>query len=134
MKGMLTAGIIWLNVWSCMAQRQIEDLDRGLLAIRTGSGVYLSWRVLGREYLNAAYNVYRESTLLNAEPLTGASNYTDPGGTTGVGYSVAAVIDGVEQEKSAPVTAWSQNYRSIPINTPPGGTTPAAAAGTPCCP
>jgi len=122
--GLLAAGIVWFGALTCQAQRQIEDLDRGLLAVKTAGGVYLSWRVLGQEYLNTSYNVYRASTLLNAEPLTGASNFTDAGGTTGVEYSVAAVIDGVEQEKSAPVTAWAQNYRNIPLQRPAGGTTP----------
>jgi fibronectin-binding autotransporter adhesin len=122
--GLLLWGLIMTNVWTGYTQRQIENINRGLLAVKVSNGVYLSWRVLGHEYTNAGYNLYRESTKLNAEPITGASCFLDKDGTTGIGYSVAAVIDGIEQEKSAPVNAWGSNLRKIPIQRPAGGTTP----------
>ena len=39
------------------AQRMMEKLDRGLVAVQTTNGVYLSWRVLGEEYYGVTYNV-----------------------------------------------------------------------------
>jgi hypothetical protein len=42
--------------------RQAEKLDRGLVAVKVSSGVYLSWRILGTEFSNAGYNIYRGST------------------------------------------------------------------------
>ena len=41
------------------AVRQMEHLDRGLVAIKVTSGVYLSWRLLGTEPLNTGFNIYR---------------------------------------------------------------------------
>jgi rhamnogalacturonan endolyase len=122
--------MIWMNPFTCRAQRQIENIDRGLLAVKVSHGVYLSWRVLGEEYPDAGYNLYRESGRLNAEPITGATCYLDNSGDTGIGYAVAAVIDGVEQAKSDPVTAWGSNFREIPIQRPPGGTTPDGVSYT----
>lgn len=122
--GLLMVMIAWISAMTCQAQREIEQLDRGLLAVKVSNGVYLSWRVLGDEYLNVGYNLYRESSKLNAEPISGASCFLDTGGTMDIGYSVAAVINGIEQEKSVPVTAWGSNSRLIPLQRPGGGTTP----------
>ena len=123
-RGFMVVWIIAASVWICQAQRQIETLDRGVLAVKAGNGVYLSWRVLWHEYPDAAYNVYRGAEKLNPVPLTGPTCYTDTEGTAGSAYSVAAVINGIEQEKSAPVNAWGTSFRSIPLNRPAGGTSP----------
>jgi len=86
--------------FSLYGQRYMENLDRGLIAMRTGTNsVLISWRIPGDEYTqNATYNLYRESTLI-ASNLS-VSNYVD---VTNVdySYSVAAVIGGTEQVLSA---------------------------------
>ena len=107
-----------------IAQRQMEQLDRGVLAIKVGTTVHVSWRVLGNEYFDVNYNVYRNSTKLNNEPITGASYYIDSAGTVDSLYSVSALKNGVEQALSAPVTVWSTNYKDIPLQIPAGVTTP----------
>ncbi|MBN2166997.1 MAG: RICIN domain-containing protein [Marinilabiliaceae bacterium] len=112
------------------AQKKMENLNRGVLAVRTGSNsVLISWRILGTEFDNASYNVYRGTTLLNSSPITGASCYTD---ATAIdySYSVAAVINGVEQKLSDAVSVWSTFYKSIPITAPSGGTTPDGVSYT----
>jgi len=128
--GLLVICTLCLNLMPAKAQRQIEDIDRGLLAIKKGDGVYLSWRVLGHEYLGTAYNLYRGTSLLNTEPITGATCFFDAEGSTGVEYSVAAVVDGIEQAKSVPDTAWWNNYKNIPIQPPAGGTSPDGVSYT----
>ncbi|WP_370477689.1 rhamnogalacturonan lyase family protein [Tamlana flava] len=117
---------------SMMAQRQMENLDRGVLAIKTGpSNVLVSWRILGTEFENASYNVYRGGTKLNPTPITGASNYMDNSSFLPTfTYSVAAVIDGVEQERSEAVGSWDDIYKKIPLTAPTGGTTPDNVAYT----
>ncbi|MFI1745018.1 T9SS type A sorting domain-containing protein [Thalassobellus sediminis] len=108
-----------------IAQRQMEDLDRGVLPIRISSNtVLVSWRILGTEFTNASYNVYRGSTKLNSTPITGASNFADNTAFFPGSYSVAAVIDGEEQSLSVPVEPWDKIYKKIPISAPTGGTTP----------
>ena len=48
--------------YSCYAQRVVDKLDRGLVAMKVSKGVFLSWRVLGEEYYDVQYNVYRDGT------------------------------------------------------------------------
>ena len=79
------------------AQRMMENLDRGLIAVKKDNGVYLGWRLLGQEWYDVNYNVYRDGTRLNDEPLT-TSNFFDANGTTTSTYTVRAVVRGVEQE------------------------------------
>lgn len=105
-------------------RRQMENLDRGVVAVKVSNGVFVSWRMLGHEPSNVAYNLYRGSTKVNSAPLTGATNYLDPAGTTSSTYSVGAIINGVEYAASPPVSVWGSNYLQIPLQVPAGGTTP----------
>lgn len=91
------------------AQRTTDKLDRGLVAVPSGSGSFVSWRIFGEEYYDTEYNLYRDGTRVNSEPLK-VSNYTDANGRAGSKYQVAAVVRGVEQEKCAEVTRLGQQY------------------------
>src|ERR1051325_6790365 len=58
------------------AQKQMERLNRGVVAVRTStSQVYIGWRLFGNDPSGIGFNVYRNSTLLNASPITGSTNY-----------------------------------------------------------
>lgn len=98
--------------------RQMERLDRGVVAIKVNGGVFVSWRILGTEFSGVAYNIYRDSTKVNSSPLSGASNYLDPEGTTRSTYSVCAVVNGAEQARSSSVSVWSNNYLQVPLQLP----------------
>ena len=91
------------------AQRTTDKLDRGLVAVPSGSGSFVSWRIFGEEYYDTEYNLYRDGQKVNSTPLK-VSNYTDAGGRAGAKYQVAAVVRGVEQEKCAEVTRLGQQY------------------------
>ena len=115
---------------AAQAQRRLEKLDRGVVAVRTSaSAVYVGWRVFGTDAATTAFNVYRGATRLNATPVTGATNLTDNVATNET-YTVRPVLNGVEQAASAPVGVWGQQYLSIPIQAPAGGTTPSGEAYT----
>ncbi len=94
--------------------RQMENLDRGLVAINNGNGVFVSWRWLGSESNTVTYNLYRNGEKVNAYPLN-VTNYTDTLGNNDCKYQVAAVVDGVEQEKCAEVSVWSNGYYEIQL-------------------
>lgn len=96
------------------AQRMTDKLDRGLVALPGSGGTFVSWRIMGEEYYDVEYNLYRDGVKLNETPLK-VSNYTDAGGTGSSKYQVAAVVRGVEQEKSAAVTRWNNGYLDIPM-------------------
>jgi hypothetical protein len=95
------------------AQRFMDKLDRGLVAVKTTSGVYCSWRILGEEYYGVKYNLYRDGVKVNDQPLD-VSNYTDAAGTTSSTYTVKAVVDGQEEEASKSVSVLQNNYVEIP--------------------
>ena len=106
------------------AQRFMENLDRGLVAVETGSNkVFISWRLLGTDPDHIAFNIYRGEAKLNASPVTGATNFTD-GEATGQPYAIKAVINGKEQAASAPIVAWKGQYLKVPLQQPQGGSTP----------
>lgn len=96
------------------AQRMTDKLDRGLVALPGDGGTFVSWRIMGEEYYDVEYNLYRDGVKLNETPLK-VSNYTDAKGTASSKYQVAAVVRGVEQEKCAAVTRWNSGYLDIPM-------------------
>ena len=106
---MALAAMMSVNVW---AQRATDKLDRGLVAIKTNSGVFCSWRILGEEYYDVKYNIYRDGSKLNDEPIS-VSNFTDKSGAAGSTYTVSAVVRGKEQPQSKSVSVWAQNYMEI---------------------
>jgi rhamnogalacturonan endolyase len=110
--------------------RQMEDLDRGLVAIKVDNGVYVGWRLLGTEAQNTGFNVYRNGTKLNSTPITGSTNYLDSSGSTGSTYQVRAVVNGQEQAASGTASVWGTNYLSVPLQIPSGGTTPDGVSYT----
>lgn len=110
--------------------RQMEFLDRGVVAVKTGNGVFVSWRLLGTEGSNVAFNVYRDGVKVNASPITGSTNLQDTGGTNNSKYTVRAVVGGTEQAASAAASVWGSNYMTVPLQIPAGGTTPDGVAYT----
>ena len=76
-KKIIICGILLLAITvTANAQRMMENLNRGLVAVKTTGGVYLSWRLLGQEWYDVTYNVYRNGVRVNNKPLV-TSNYQD---------------------------------------------------------
>lgn len=101
--------------------RQMEKLDRGLIAIKTDGGVYLSWRlfdsednIFGSADKNVSFNVYRDGKKISE--VATKTNYVDS--TVGTNYSVAPVINGVEGDKCDAVTVNENSYFDIPLSKP----------------
>jgi len=101
----------------------MEKLDRGLVAVKSGSGYFLSWRLFGTDPQDATFgfNVYRGTTKLNSAVITNSTNYQDTAGGTGT-YTVKAVTNSVEGETSAPAIVIDAGYLNIGITPPPNGT------------
>ena len=93
------------------AQRVTDKLDRGLVAVKTTNGVFVSWRIQSNEYYDVTYNLYRNGSLIAENLIT--SNYTDATGTASNTYTVEAVKRGVKQPVSAAVTPWGNSYLEI---------------------
>ncbi|MEH7415672.1 hypothetical protein V7266_10360 [Neobacillus drentensis] len=108
-----------------VVQRQMEKLNRGLVAVKVENGVYVGWRMLGTDPEGVAFNVYRDGQKVNKEPITSSTNFLDNNGTKDSKYDVRAVFNGNEEPiAEASATVWGQNYYDLPIQKPEGGTTP----------
>ena len=109
------------------SQMQVERLDRGLIAVRTGQNYYISWRLLANEPYTTGFNVYRGTTRLNATPVTGATIYTDINAPENSTYTVRAVVNAQEQSESRPariirnVQGSNAGYFDIPVQRPSTG-------------
>jgi len=113
MKRFLTGIVMFASLVSVWAQRECTDqLNRGLVAVKTSGGVFCSWRIQADEYYGVTYNLYRDGAKVNDAPLS-TSNFLDASGKTSSSYSVRAVVNGVEQEASSAADVWSSFYKEI---------------------
>jgi rhamnogalacturonan endolyase len=117
---------------SATSARQMERLGRGVVAVRMpGDSVFISWRMLGTEPDDIAFNVYRQSGTgkpikINKKPIVDCTNCIDADVNfkTDNSYSVEPLLNGKKQGKSTAFTLKAespvQQYSSIPVNTPEG--------------
>ena len=126
---------LWLILpISLFAQREMESLDRGVVAIHMpGDSVFVSWRLLGNDPDDISFNIYRKigaSTpiKLNQNPITGATIFTDKAVnfTAQNEWFVKPVLNGKEQLESTSFALQSgsvaQPYLSVPLKTQRGYT------------
>jgi rhamnogalacturonan endolyase len=102
----------------------MEKLDRGLIAVKSGSGYYLSWRLFGTDPQDNSFgfNVYKGATKLNGSVITNATCYQDNSTGTGT-YTVKPVTGGIEGAASENAIAIDNgSYINIPLS-PPGNNT-----------
>ena len=111
-------------------QRSMEYLDRGVYAIESDNGVFVSWRLLVTEYgEDISFDVYRNGQKVNTEAITDRTNFMDASGKAGDVYTVAKIQGGMMYE-SEEVKATAENYKSIPVQKPaPQPTKDGALAG-----
>ncbi len=88
--------------------RQVENLDRGVVAVKTDGGVFVSWRRLGTEPATTEFSLYRDNVLVTSGPIT---NFVDPNGTKDSKYMV--VTNNATQSKQ--VSVWENQYLDIPL-------------------
>ena len=127
----LSIGIMFLITASASAAataRYMEKLDRGLIAVKSGSGYFLSWRLFGTDPQDNTFgfNVYKGTSKLNTAVITNATCYQDNSSGTGT-YTVKPVTNGVEGDPSENALLINNGYVNIPITAPPGGTDPSGS-------
>ena len=134
-----------------MGKEQLEDLNRGLVAVKVSNGIFLSWRLFKREA--TGYNdrgltgtnfvVYRGDEKIAL--VTDSTNYLDPDGTADDEYSVepACSDNGIAEEsnenssdnqdkayrasgrcKAVRAADCGPGYIEVPVNKPEDGVTP----------
>lgn len=121
--------IISIHSVSVNAQWQwpMEILDRGLVALETTDGIFLSWRMFGTDQLDIAFNLYRNGEKINEQPITSSTNYVDSGGSVNSTYYLENVGN---NQRSEEVSVWplyppvmnpgkaSVPLKRIPLNPP----------------
>jgi rhamnogalacturonan endolyase len=135
-------GTMLILTASTQAKRYMEKLDRGVVAVSQGSGkVYVGWRMLGTDPNDVAFNLYCSTgggaaVKLNSMPITESTNYVDDGvnASQANSYFVQPVINGREWAASEtftlPANAPVQQYISVPLVIPAGGTCPDGGSYT----
>jgi len=123
------------------AQRYMEKIDRGVVAVRQDTKkVFISWRLLGTDPENVAFNIYRTSDKgtaqkLNSKPIGDVTFFVDESADIAqtCSWTVRPVIEGREQQADRAVTLQAneqpQPYLSVPMKTPAGYTPNDASAG-----
>lgn len=119
-----------LTPLSAQYTRQMEYLNRGLVAVKVSSGVYLSWRLLATDDPATAFNIYRNDYKINGNPFSTSTFFADTGGSLSSTYRVVPVLNGVEQESSESILPWPQQYKSLQLQRPPAGKTPPNQIGS----
>jgi rhamnogalacturonan endolyase len=137
----VAAIILSAPTFDARAQRQMEALGRGVVAVRQADGsVWVGWRLLGTDPDALAFNLYRSTAgaravKLNDHPLDGPTNFVDRKAEASKAHSyfVRPILKGREGEPSAPFTlvadAPARQYLSIPLQTPQGYAPGDASAG-----
>lgn len=102
------------------AQRRVQTLGRGVVAVQNGSDVLVSWRKLAQEHENVTYNVYVSKAAdgnysrVNPAPLK-VSNFKTTTNVVPTGSLVAVrvVRDGVEGDLSVPFDFKDRQLRNV---------------------
>lgn len=139
--GCFLLSFIFFFTMNTLAQRQMENLGRGLVAVRkSANAVFVSWRILGTDPDDIAFNLYAKSgneteQKLNPHPLSQGTNFTDTNVNTGSDrhYVVKPIIKGLEQSISQAFTLAAntpvRQYLTVPLKTPAGYTPNDASVG-----
>ena len=100
-------GILLLAICFCVstfAQRQMEYLNRGVVAVPDGKGnIFVSWRLLVTDEDNIAFNIYRSANnepavKLNKKPVDAVTHFNDEkiDSTKAYTYYITPVTKGKE--------------------------------------
>ena len=122
-----------LTAWSQpnydFSKLQREQLGRGVVAIRDGGRVIVSWRILTSDKPDEPFDIYRNGEKLNEAPLTkGGSFYIDQQPLTS---DATYEIRGGGKNGSYTLKAGSEEgYLAVKLQKPEGGTTPDGQAYT----
>ena len=110
-KVLLLLSFLGLMSTEAEAQRYVDKLDRGIVAVPSTSGTFVSWRRFGEEYYDTKYNLYRNGSKIatNLE----VSNFRDDGGNASSTYQVEPVVKGKALDKSSSVKAWDNTYFDV---------------------
>jgi rhamnogalacturonan endolyase len=125
--GGLLLALIVFQPFCASAQRQMEYLDRGFVAVQQTTNAFLSWRLLASDPENISFNVYAGDRKLNSTAITNATCFIDSNARA-TSYSVRALVDGRQSEPIAALMLTNQ-FLAIPLQLPAGYNANDGSAG-----
>lgn len=116
--------------------RQIEQLDRGVVAAYTGTGMLVSWRSHATDAPNTTFKLYQNGNFIADIGADEATNYFVTGASASDSFTIDTYVNGVMTEFAQPATilgaknsGQSGAYMDIALNKPADQTMPD---GTTC--
>ncbi len=106
---------------------QKEKLGRGLVCLREGDSLLVSWRMLEEDDEHTAFNLYLNDKRLNKKPIGDATFFKTLAPETDAELRVSAVKNGKEHKQDASVFTYhpsQKDYLPIPISKPEAGVAP----------
>ena len=106
---------------------QKEKLGRGLVCLREGDSLVVSWRMLEEDDEHTVFNLYMNDKRLNKKPIDDATFFKTLAPKTDAELRVSTVKNGKESKQDTGVFTYHPNqkdYLSIPISKPEGGVAP----------
>ena len=99
----------------------MEYLDRGICAVRSGSGMFVSWRFNGNDADDAAFQLFRDDQLIYTSSAGDPTCFQDDGGSAASRYRVDTVQNGTVISSDGCRLTSGTNYFDIPLDVPAGG-------------
>ena len=100
-------------------QNIVEHLDRGIYAVKSGNGMFVSWRWTSDDADNAEFRLYRDGQFIyTSKAGTGATSYQDSSGNANSKYRVDTVVNGAVVSSEDCHFNSGKNYFDIPLNSP----------------
>ncbi len=99
-------------------QNIVEHLDRGIYAVKSGNGMFVSWRWNADDDDNAEFRLYRDSQLIYTSTSGKATSYQDNNGNANSKYRVDTVVNGTVVSSEDCHFNSGTNYFDIPLNSP----------------
>jgi rhamnogalacturonan endolyase len=123
-KLLLSALLIVMTTGQMSAQNtpasQMEKLDRGVVAVKTSSGIFVSWRFLGTDNEDrTSFDLLKNGSLATTSSQNlYKTNLLVSGATTSDKFQVVTKVDGVAVDTSAAVTPSANCYLSVALDKP----------------
>ena len=122
----LLLGAMTMMAMTTLAQNtpasQMERLDRGVVALpaASGSGNFVSWRLLGTDDETATtFDLLRGGKVIRTDMTL--TNYLDASGSSISEYQVVTKVNGTATDTSAVVKPWGKPYLKLALQRPATG-------------
>lgn len=103
---------------SCRSCTVVENLDRGIVAIKSGNGMLVSWRFLASDPTGTEFRLYRDDQLLMTSKGDEATCFYDESGSVSARYRVDSLVNGTVQTTSTCSLISGTDYFQIPMDVP----------------